>query len=163
RRWKVASRTHPVPELVEIAPQVGIKLLDRLSINTGRARFGFDRFVRFVHLLLSNIERFVRRINLHLPVSSCFDHTTAWPDPFAPSPLQGLHHYCGSVRPSAPLRYSRLAIFVACASPFPSEHWFLQFRTKACIRLTPPLRRSPSAQSSGTRQTYPRRDSRSWF
>jgi len=22
----------------------------------------------------------------------------------------------------------------------PSEHWFLQFRTKACIRLTPPLR-----------------------
>ena len=30
----------------------------------------------------------------------------------------------------------------------PSEHWFLQFRAKASIRLTPPLRRSPSAQSS---------------
>jgi predicted ATPase len=25
----------------------------------------------------------------------------------------------------------------ACASPLTSEHWFLQFRAKACIRLTP--------------------------
>jgi hypothetical protein len=25
----------------------------------------------------------------------------------------------------------------ACASPLTSEHWFLQFRAKACIRFTP--------------------------
>jgi hypothetical protein len=31
-----------------------------------------------------------------------------------------------------------------------SGDWFLQFRAKACIRFTPPLRRSPPAQSSGT-------------
>ena len=37
-----------------------------------------------------------------------------------------------------------------------------QFRTKACTQLTPPLRRSPSAQSSGSWQTCPRRASRSW-
>src|ERR1700730_14382737 len=59
-RWrKVASRTHPVPKLVEIVPQVGIELLDRLPIHTGRARIGFDRFVSLVHLLLCNIERLV--------------------------------------------------------------------------------------------------------
>src|SRR5256714_6307418 len=58
-------------------------------------------------------------------------------------------HY-GSFRPS-PLRwYSRLTVFAACASPLASGDWFLQFRAKACIRFTPPLRRSPSAQSSGT-------------
>jgi hypothetical protein len=57
-------------------PQVGIKLLDRLTIHTGRTRIGFDRFISLIHLLLGNIERFVRRMSLHLPVSSCFDHTT---------------------------------------------------------------------------------------
>src|SRR5262245_53451657 len=31
---------------------------------------------------------------------------------------------------------------------------------RASIRFTPPMRRSPSAQSSGTRQTYPSGDSR---
>ena len=39
----------------------------------------------------------------------------------------------------------------------------LQFHAKACIRFTPPLRRSPSAQSSGTRQTHPSGASRPWF
>jgi hypothetical protein len=33
--------------------------------------------------------------------------------------------------------------------PWHQSDWFLQFRAKACIRFTPPLRRSPSAQSSG--------------
>src|SRR5271166_4258356 len=43
------------------------------------------------------------------------------------------------------------------------QGWFLQFRAKAYVRLTPPLRRSPSAQSSGPRWTCPRRDTRPWF
>src|SRR5580693_769152 len=76
RWWKVASRAHSIPKLVEITPQVGIKLLDRLTIHTGRTRIGFDRFISLIHLLLGNIERFVCRMSLHLPVSSCFDHTT---------------------------------------------------------------------------------------
>jgi hypothetical protein len=71
-------------------------------------------------------------------------------------------HY-GAIRPSPLHRYSRLAVFAACASPLPSGGWFLQFRAKACVRLTPPLRRSPSTQSSGLRRTCPRRASRSWF
>src|SRR5262249_13600198 len=35
RRWKVASRAHPVPKLVEIILQVGFELLDRLPVHTG--------------------------------------------------------------------------------------------------------------------------------
>ena len=69
RRWKVASRAHPVPDLVEIAPQVGLELLDRLPIHAGRPSIGFDRFVRFVHPALIDMERFVCRI---ASTSSCF-------------------------------------------------------------------------------------------
>src|ERR1035441_1471231 len=48
-------------------------------------------------------------------------------------------------------------------SPGHQSDWFLQFRATACIRFTPPLRRSPSAPSSGTQRTCPRRTIRSWF
>ena len=47
--------------------------------------------------------------------------------------------------------------------PFHRSNWFLQFRATACIRFTPSLRRSPPAQSSGSQQVYPRRDSRTKF
>ena len=43
-------------------------------------------------------------------------------DPFAPVPLQNLHRYYGSVRPSASLRYSSpLGFFATCASPLASK------------------------------------------
>src|SRR5260370_3519621 len=47
-----------------------------------------------------------------------YDHLTR---SFRYSPVTSLHHYYGSVRPSALLRYSRLAVFAAWASPLPSE------------------------------------------
>ena len=36
RRWKVAARAHPIPDLVEVALQIGVELLDRLPIHAGR-------------------------------------------------------------------------------------------------------------------------------
>src|SRR5215470_16846045 len=60
---------------------------------------------------------------------------------------------------SAPvLRFGTLASRCSPLVLLPSHQsaWFLQFRAKASIRFTPPLRRSPPAQSSGTWQTYPR-------
>src|SRR5262249_32107789 len=77
RRWKVASRAHSVPKLVEIVLQVGFELLDRLPIHTGRTRIGFDRFVSFIHSLLVDTERLACRTHRHPPVSSCSEHTTA--------------------------------------------------------------------------------------
>ena len=47
--------------------------------------------------------------------------------------------------------------------PSHRSDWFLQFRAIACIRVTPPLRRPPPAQSSGSSRVYPRRDTRLWF
>src|SRR5208283_1800241 len=55
------------------------------------------------------------------------------------------------------LRYSRLAVLAACASPLASGNWFLQFRAKACVQLAPPIRRPPSARSSGSPRTHLRR------
>src|SRR6516162_304460 len=67
------GRCHSVPELVEIVPQVGVELPNRLPIHASRARIGLDRFVSFVHLLLCNLERLVCRMHRRPPVSSCFD------------------------------------------------------------------------------------------
>jgi len=41
--------------------------------------------------------------------------------------------------------------------------WFLQFRIKACIGLTPPIRRLPPTQSSGSLRACPRRHDHPWF
>jgi hypothetical protein len=59
RRRKVASRAHPVPELVEIVSQLGFELLDRLSIHPGGTSIGPDRLVGFVNQLLVDTERLV--------------------------------------------------------------------------------------------------------
>src|SRR6266705_4339015 len=121
RRWKVASRAHSIPELVEIIPQVGFELLDCLAIHTGRTRIGFDRFVRFVHQPLVDLERLVRRTHRHPPVASCFDSYDHLTRSLCSSPISVLPRSYGSVRPSALPRYSRLAVFPACASPLTSK------------------------------------------
>jgi hypothetical protein len=53
-----------------------------------------------------------------------------------------------------------LACLLDTTSPFTSGNWFLQFRAKACVQLAPPIRRPPSAQSSGSPRTYLRRKKR---
>src|ERR1700722_7566728 len=54
-------------------------------------------------------------------VASCFADATAWPGLFASAPLQGLRRSYKSVRPTAPLRFSRLGDLAARASPLTSE------------------------------------------
>src|SRR4051812_35800103 len=81
-----------------------------------------------------------------------------------PDPIPLLQsHYSAFIAPtdrSAPvLRIGTLASWWSPLGllPWHRSDWFLQFRTRACVRVTPPLRRSPPAQSSGSRQAYPRR------
>src|SRR5208337_255332 len=78
-------------------------------------------------------------------------HATTFPDPFAPAPLQGLHHYYGSIRPSPLHRYSRLAVFAACASPFPSGAGSCSSAQKPMSDSRPLYagRRPPSHQAPG--------------
>src|SRR5215469_6020296 len=60
----------------------------------------------------------------HASRSSCFQLFRSCDRlirPLCSSPITGLHRSYESVRPSAPLRYSRLAVLAAWTSPFPSE------------------------------------------
>ena len=50
----LAPRAHSIPDLVEIAPQVGFELPDRLPVHPGPTRIGFDRFVRPVQAVASS-------------------------------------------------------------------------------------------------------------
>src|ERR671918_1840580 len=75
-RRKVGTRTHPIPDLVEISRQVGIELLERLTIHTSRLSVGSDRLIRFLYPALLDMERFVCRTHRDPPVSSCFAHAT---------------------------------------------------------------------------------------
>src|SRR5215469_16721431 len=63
---EVHLKTCPYP------PQVGFELLKCLTIHSSRFSVGFDRFVRFVHQALLDIEWLVCRMHRVHPVSSCF-------------------------------------------------------------------------------------------
>ncbi len=90
-RWrKVASRAHPVPNPVEVPPQVSFELLDRLPVHPGRTTIGFDRFVGFVHQPLIDPKRLVCRIRRRHPVSSCFKGYGHLTRPLRSSPITGL-------------------------------------------------------------------------
>jgi hypothetical protein len=61
---------------------------------------------------------------LHSSVSSCFQLNAEYnrlTRPLCSGRITSLHCSYRSVRPSAPLRYSRLVAFTTCASPFTSE------------------------------------------
>jgi hypothetical protein len=90
RRWKVAARTHPIPDLVEVTPQIFIELLERLTIHTGCTAIGPDRFIRFVHTLLFDMKRLVCRDRRRHPVSSCSVNPTHLIRPLCSSPITGL-------------------------------------------------------------------------
>ena len=90
--------------------------------------------------------RLVCRMHRDHPVSSCFAHATARPDPFAPAPLRAF--FATTSRSAPVLRFGTLAsrLWPLGLLPFHRSDWFLQFRATACIRFTPSLRRSPPAQ-----------------
>src|ERR1700760_4322097 len=89
RRWKVAARTHPIPDLVEVTPQIFVELLERLPIHAGCAAIGPDRFIRFVHTLLIDMKRLVCRDRRRHPVSSCSVNPTHLIRPLCSGPITG--------------------------------------------------------------------------
>jgi len=88
--------------------------------------------------------------------------------PLDPTPSLQPHYRTFITRTSRSAPVLRIGTLASRFSPLgllPSHQsdWFLQFHAIACIRFTPPLRRSPSAQSSGIQRTCPRWTIRSWF
>src|ERR1017187_1690292 len=57
-RWVITAGGQSVPELVEVAFQRPLKLLDRLAIHTRRAPIGFDLLIGFPNFSLRNTKRF---------------------------------------------------------------------------------------------------------
>jgi hypothetical protein len=116
RWWKVAPRGQPIPQLIEIIGQIGLKRLYRLSIYASRSLVGPHFLEGLPDLSLRDVERL------------CLDHAappvTGWPPakagyrcPFGPAPLQGFQPYSGQLRPCAlhrqldPRRVCRLGRF----------------------------------------------------
>src|SRR5208282_1747337 len=89
RRWKIAARAHPIPDLVEVTPQIFVELFERLIIHAGCATIGPDRFIRFVHTLLLDKKRLVCRNCRHHPVSSCSVSPTHLIRPLCSGPITG--------------------------------------------------------------------------
>src|SRR6266567_3045098 len=57
RRWKVASRREPVPELIQVVLLILRELRQRLPVHTGRSLVGLDLLVCVPHQSLRDIER----------------------------------------------------------------------------------------------------------
>src|SRR5471030_2064806 len=57
RRWKVAARRHPIPNLVQVPFQVPFKIRNRLLVNPCRSMVRFYSFIRLPDLPLGNTER----------------------------------------------------------------------------------------------------------
>src|SRR5580658_9587271 len=78
---------------------------------------------------------------------------------FAPVPLQNLHRSYGSIRPSAPHRYSRLVASTTCASPFALKRLVPAVPTESLCQLPapfPPVAASPVLRSpAGSSQRFP--------
>src|SRR5689334_25296328 len=107
-RWrKVAAGRQTIPEFVEVVPKISLKVRNRLAVYAGRPLIGSNPLVGFPYLPFRNV---VRLCSIHEgpPVAGCPQARAEQCNPFAPAPLQDLHHYYGLLRPCAPHRYSIL-------------------------------------------------------
>src|SRR4029077_5737969 len=90
-------------------PKVGLERRNRLPIYSGRSLVSLDLLEGFPDFPFRDLERLCL-VHVLLPSPDGFSWPVALAEqrsPFAPTPLQSLHHYYGLLRPCAPLRYSR--------------------------------------------------------
>src|SRR5664280_950206 len=106
RRWKVAARRHPIPDLVQVPFQVPFKVRNRLLIDPCRSLVRFYSFIRLPDLPLGNTERLclTHRLLPFLVGSLNFGSIT---QPLRSIPFRELPRYYGLFRPWSPLPYSR--------------------------------------------------------
>ena len=171
RRREVGSRAHPIPDLVEVVLQIGLELVEILTVHSRRSLVGRDLPPRLPDHQLGNRKRLVLRA-LACCFASSQDSSAPVeridiPDQPAPSlhphpSEQELHHYYGPVR-------QRASRPVLNASGFRRRHApsrrpsvltrrpgrpvstlaFSRSVPEPQTRLTPPSRRAPPGQSSG--------------
>ena len=111
RGRKVTPRRHPIPDPVEIIPQIRLEILDRAPVHTRRSLIGLDSLVCLPHEPLRNTKGLFPRLRLahSIPPRILWLPERTSPGQsgsFAPPPLQELRHYYEPVRMPAPRRYS---------------------------------------------------------
>ena len=172
RRGHVTPRREPIPELVEIPVKVPLELRDRLAVNTGRTLVRLHPPVGIPNGPLGDLKQLrLRLARTRLLPPMTVDRSASQDDP-SPS----LHpHYQASqlLRDGPPLhpasllspsRFQPLGVLApddqpqAITAPLAGRPIGAQvhtFRTRAQAKLAPPLCRTPSGPSAGTRQTHP--------
>jgi len=105
-RWrKVAAGRQTIPKFIEVVFKISLKIRNHLAVYASRPLVGSDPLIGFPHLPFRNVIR-LGSIHEGPPVASCPLARAEQRNPFAPAPLQDLHHYYGLLRPCAPHRYS---------------------------------------------------------
>ena len=111
RRRKVGPRAHPIPDPVEVVPQIGLELVQRLPVHSRGTLVGRNPPIRLPHHRLGNRKRLVLGLwHVHLrflPGPAAPVERTDIPGEPAPSlhphpSEQALHSYYGPVRQRAP-------------------------------------------------------------
>src|SRR4029077_11211969 len=100
RRREVAPRGQPVPELVEVTGEAGLKLRNRLSVYASRSLVGLHLLEGFPDLPLRDVERLCLG-HAAPPVPGWPPAAAGYRSPFGPVPLQDLRPYYGLLRPCA--------------------------------------------------------------
>src|SRR6516165_3667148 len=102
RRWKVAARRHPIPDLVEVVLQLPLEALNRLLVDTCCSLIGFNLLICLPYLPLGNTV-WPCLTHRFLPLLVDASSSALQHHPFAPSFSRGLHRYYGCSRPCAAL------------------------------------------------------------
>src|SRR5450755_566549 len=116
RRWKPGPRTHPVPDLVEVALQIGLELVDILPIHAGGALVGLDLPPRLPHQLLGNRKRLTFRLwhisSRFLPGLSprLIDWTSLMSRPLRSTPTPASRRFSATTSRSASKRRDRYSM-----------------------------------------------------
>src|SRR5215471_10262625 len=161
-RRKVRTRRHAIPNLIEIVLQVFLEHLNRFSINSSRSLIRFDPLIRLPHDPLGNTER-LGLTHRFLPLA----RLTGASNRMTRS-LRSLGLFPSSsllrIAPSLCLASIRWSSGVLpWASLFTSRRQVPTFRTKAWIRVTPPLCRMPSRQAADSPWAVPGSTTRPGF
>src|SRR6266508_1476013 len=154
RRWKVRPRRHAIPDLVQVVLQIPLEGLDTFGIDTGRSAIRLDPLVRLHHHLLGNTER-LRLARRLLPLARLTIRTSWMTRPLRSIGSPRLRRSYGSLRPCASHRYAHPRGSATWISPLASRRQVPTFRTRAWLRVTPPLCRVSSRQAAGSPWTAP--------
>src|ERR1700745_3049346 len=158
RRRKVAPCRQPIPELVEVARKVGLKLRNRLSVHASRSLVGLHTLEGFPDFPLRDLERLCLVHGLlPFPVGQ-------WPRPNNAAPSLQPHYraFDATTGCSAPApRFGTLALAVGAACGLSlharrrDEAQVLTFHTKAWSSFAPPTCRMPLGPYQGISRADP--------